>query len=74
MPRESKDSSSADVTLAFLVGAIAGAALALLFAPAPGTETRRILGEKAREGQGKAREALERGREAFQKAMEGEPL
>ena len=59
--------------MAFLVGAVAGAALALLFAPAPGAETRRILGEKARESQDKAREALERGREAFQKAMDKEP-
>ena len=49
-------------------------ALALLFAPQTGVETRRFLGEKAREGQGKAKEALDRGREAFQKAMEGESV
>jgi gas vesicle protein len=62
------------MTLAFLVGAVAGAALALLFAPAPGTETRRILSEKTRESQDKAREAFERGREAFQKAKDKEPV
>ena len=38
------------VLLAFLVGAVAGAAVALLYAPAAGRETREFLGEKAREG------------------------
>ena len=42
------------VLLAFLVGAIAGAAVALLYAPATGRETREFLGEKAREGFKKA--------------------
>ena len=32
----------------FLLGAAIGAGLAVLFAPAPGSETRRQLGEKAR--------------------------
>ena len=49
------------VMLAFVVGALTGAAVALLFAPASGEETREYLGQKAREGQAKAREALERG-------------
>ena len=35
--------------LAFLVGALTGAAVALLFAPASGEETREYLGQKARE-------------------------
>lgn len=38
------------VLLAFLVGAVAGAAVALLYAPVSGQETREFLGEKAREG------------------------
>jgi gas vesicle protein len=49
-------SGAGDLTLAFLLGAAAGAALALLFAPATGQETREFLGKKVREGQDKAAE------------------
>ena len=42
------------VVLAFLVGAVGGAAVALLYAPATGAETREFLGEKAREGRERA--------------------
>ncbi len=51
------------VLLAFVVGAIAGAAVALLWAPAPGAETRRKLGDAARESSEKAAEAARQGRE-----------
>lgn len=37
--------SYGDVTLAFLLGAVVGSAVALLYAPAPGAETRRKLAE-----------------------------
>ncbi|HNW91969.1 MAG TPA: YtxH domain-containing protein [bacterium] len=37
--------SYGDVTLAFLLGAVTGAAVALLYAPATGAETRRKLAE-----------------------------
>jgi gas vesicle protein len=47
------------VLLAFLVGAIAGAAVALLYAPATGRETREYLSDKAREGARKATELYE---------------
>ena len=47
--------------LAFLVGAVAGAAVALLYAPATGRETREFLGEKAREGRERATEAAAKG-------------
>jgi gas vesicle protein len=47
------------VLLAFLVGAVAGAAVALLYAPASGRETREYLGDKAREGARKATEIYE---------------
>lgn len=60
--------------VAFVVGALTGAVVALLFAPASGEETREYLGEKAREGKAKVREgrehliaAVERGREAFER-------
>ncbi len=36
-----------EVGLSFILGAIFGAAFALLYAPAPGTETRRVIREKA---------------------------
>ena len=58
------DSSAAGtVVVAFVLGAITGAAVALLMAPASGEETRRMLAEKAREGREKAAEAARQGRE-----------
>ena len=51
------------VMVAFVLGAIAGAAVALLWAPSTGEETRRRLGERAREGKDKAAEAARQGRE-----------
>jgi len=59
-----------DLILAFVAGAVAGAAVALLFAPASGEETRRILGEKSREGQEKAGELARRGREVWDRQKE----
>ena len=57
--------SSGSVMVAFVIGALAGAAVALLYAPASGEETREYLGQKAREGKAKAREAMEQGREYY---------
>ena len=57
------DSGSGSVLLAFLLGAAAGAAIALLYAPATGAETRRKLAEKAREGRDKVEEMAREGRE-----------
>jgi gas vesicle protein len=51
------------VIVAFVLGAITGAAVALLTAPKSGEETRRMLGEKAREGRDRANEAARQGRE-----------
>ncbi len=58
------------VMLAFLVGAVAGAAVALLYAPATGKETRDFLGEKAREGRDKANEIASRGRDALKQGRD----
>ena len=58
------------VMLAFLIGAVTGAAVALLYAPATGAETREFLGEKAREGADRAREAAEKGRKAVKEGRE----
>jgi gas vesicle protein len=65
----SNDNSNAGATvmLAFVVGALTGAAVALLFAPASGEETREYLGQKAREGRARAQEAVDQGRELYQR-------
>ena len=49
--------------VAFVAGAVTGAAIALLYAPATGDTTREYLGERAREGRDKATEAARHGRE-----------
>ena len=59
------DSAAGTVVVAFVLGAITGAAVALLMAPASGEETRRRLAEKAREGREKAGEAARQGREVW---------
>jgi gas vesicle protein len=53
------------ILLAFILGAVSGAAVALLYAPASGRETREYLGEKAREGKARAAEAAARGRDVL---------
>jgi gas vesicle protein len=58
------------VLLSFLVGAVAGAAVALLYAPTTGAETREYLGTKAREGRVRANEVAERGREVVKQGRE----
>ena len=69
--------NSGSLMVAFVIGAIAGAAVALLFAPASGEETREYLNEKAREGKARLKEqresvlsAVDRGREAFAQSRE----
>lgn len=57
--------NSGTIMVAFVVGALTGAAVALLFAPASGEETREFLGQKAREGKQKAREAMDEGRDYY---------
>ena len=56
--------------VAFVMGALTGAAVALLFAPASGEETREYLGQKAREGKAKARDAMDQGREYYNSQRE----
>ena len=58
------------ILLAFILGAVSGAALALLYAPATGRETREFLGEKARESRDRAAEATERGRQALNQSRD----
>jgi len=67
----SDDRGAGGVMVAFMLGAIAGAAVALLVAPASGEETRRKLGEKAREGRDNASEAARQGREFLRNQRDG---
>jgi gas vesicle protein len=65
-----EDAGSGSILLAFLLGAVSGAAVALLFAPATGEDTREYLGQKAREGRDRAVEAAQKGRQAVQDGRE----
>jgi gas vesicle protein len=65
------------ILLAFLLGAAAGAAVALLYAPQAGERTREMLAEKTREGRkraadfaGKATDTFAEGREQLVNAVE----
>jgi gas vesicle protein len=64
------NNQSGALLVAFVVGAVTGAAIALLFAPATGDDTREYLGQRAREGRSKAVTAFEKAREQYQKAAE----
>ena len=62
-----QDAGGGTVLLAFLAGAISGAAVALLFAPAAGEETRQFLTDKARESRERAVAAAREGREVIRR-------
>lgn len=64
------NATSGVILTAFVLGAIAGAAVALLWAPQTGEETRRLLAEKAREGRDRAGEVAQRGREFVERQTE----
>ena len=63
MSADDHNGGASGIVLSFLVGALSGAALAVLFAPRSGRETREMLGEKLRE-------TSERGRQAGEQALE----
>src|SRR5262245_54888656 len=67
-----RDDSGAAGTIivAFVLGAITGAAVALLTAPQTGEETRKMLADKAREGRERANEAARQGRELVNRGRE----
>ena len=58
------------ILLAFIMGAVSGAALALLYAPASGRETREYLGDRAADARVRAAEAAARGRDVFNQGRE----
>jgi gas vesicle protein len=65
-----ESAGAGSILLAFILGAVSGAAVALLYAPASGRDTRDYLGEKAREGRARAAEAAAKGREALNQGRE----
>ena len=58
------------ILLAFILGAVSGAAIALLYAPQSGQQTRDYLGEKAEEARRRAAEAAAKGREVISQGRE----
>jgi gas vesicle protein len=58
------------ILLAFVLGAVAGAAAAILYAPASGRETREYLGDRAVEARARAAEVAAKGREAINQGRE----
>ena len=65
-----ESAGAGSILLAFILGAVSGAAVALLYAPGSGRQTREYLGEKAREGKLRAADAAEKGREAVKQGRE----
>jgi gas vesicle protein len=73
-----EEKPNAGITLlTFILGAASGAAVALLYAPATGRDTREYLSERARQGRdqaaaaaGKARDLVEQGRQSVNTAVE----
>src|SRR6185295_3173359 len=74
MSSDDHGSNASGVILAFLLGGLTGAALAILYAPRSGRETREMLGDKMREGADRGRElrdkAVAKGRELYDDATD----
>ena len=72
MAHDDGGSGPSGVILSFLVGALTGAAVAVLLAPRSGRETREILGERWRDAADRSRnlseQAVQKGRDALDDA------
>ena len=72
MASDDHSTGTSGVILSFILGALSGAALAVLFAPRSGRETREMLSEKLRETAERSRrlgeQAVEKGREVAEDA------
>ena len=69
---DDRGANASGIILSFLLGGLTGAALAILYAPRSGRETRELLGEKIREGAERGRDlkdrAVAKGREVMDDA------
>jgi hypothetical protein len=63
-----RDDSASTALISFMLGGVAGAALAVLFAPGAGSDTRRRIGAGVREGAERSRALARRGRAAVDAA------
>lgn len=74
MSDERNGGSASGILLSFILGGLTGAALAILFAPRSGRETREILGERIRDGRERGRQirdkVVTRGREILDDAQD----
>jgi gas vesicle protein len=70
MARHDDGAGAGSILLAFILGAVSGAAVALLYAPQSGRETRELLGEKANEARDRAAQAAAKSREAITQGRE----
>jgi gas vesicle protein len=72
MTSDDRSTGTSGVILSFMLGALSGAALAILFAPRSGRETREMLSERLRETAERSRrlgeQAVEKGREVAEDA------
>jgi len=71
---DDRNSGASGIILSFMLGGLTGAALAILFAPRSGKETRDLLGERISEGKERGRElrdkAASKGREILEDASD----
>jgi len=63
-----ENDSASTALISFMLGGVAGAALAILFAPGTGSDTRRRLGAGVRDGAARSRALARRGRAALDAA------
>jgi gas vesicle protein len=63
---ENNSCSIGTVLTAFAVGALAGATIALLYAPQSGEDTRKMIAKKGKEYKGKAHEVIEDAKDFFE--------
>lgn len=70
MANQQQGSGAGSVLVAFVIGAAVGAAVALLYAPASGRETRELVNRRAREARERASEAARQGREELNRQRE----
>jgi gas vesicle protein len=71
---DDRGAGASGIILSFIIGGLAGAALAVLFAPRSGEETRELLDEKLKESAERGRRlrdrAVTKGREALDDATD----
>ena len=70
MSRHDEGAGAGSILLAFVLGAVSGAVVALLYAPRTGRETREFIGERANEARARAADAAARGRDAINQGRE----